>query len=187
MRRLWLVLVLTAASLYPQQQGGQEIRFGAVQISYDTLVSTRRIKDEVVEVEVRGGRGIPVRLDSPEQHFSMTCAQLKATLAPNEQRQLTVRKAEATGQVNFRYNRPQPLSRLNGYAQRVVYESEKRTITFEGNVSLDGEDEFYIMRWRDNERIIVYLAEDLQRVEAISKVRDGVPVGTMTIQPKQRQ
>lgn len=188
MRWLGMALLLLAASVQSQQpQRTQEIRFGTVRITYDTLVSTRRLKGDIVEVEVRGGRGLPVQLESPDQYFTMTCAQMKATLAPNEQRQLTVQSAEASGTVNFRYNRPQPLSRLNGTARRVLYDSTKQTVTFEGDVSLDGEDEYYVMRWRENERIVVYLEEETQRVEAQSKVRDGVPIGTMTIEPKRRQ
>lgn len=167
-------------------QDGQEIRFGKVSIRYDTLVSTRRLKSDVFEVQVRGGRGIPVRVESPEQYFTMTCAQLQATMGPDNQRRLTLRTAEATGQVSFVYNRPQPLSKLNGTARRVLYDDQKRTVTLEGDVSLDGEDEFYLVRWRDNERIVVYLEEELQRVEATSKTRDGKPIGTMTIEPKGR-
>ncbi|MFN3690470.1 MAG: hypothetical protein ACK4UU_06070, partial [Fimbriimonadales bacterium] len=140
-----------------------------------------------VEVQVRGRRDAPVFLESPEQYFTLTCAQLKATLAPNEQNQLAVRSAEATGQVNFRYDRPKPLSRLNGTARRVLYDEQQQTVTFEGDVALDGEDEFYRMRWRNNERIVVSLGEETQRVEAQSQTRDGKPIGEMLIEPKERK
>jgi lipopolysaccharide export system protein LptA len=98
-----------------------------------------------------------------------------------------VRSAEATGRVNFRYDRAKPLSRLDGTAQRVVYDGQKQTVTLEGDVSLDGEDEFYIMRWRNNERIVVYLEEESQRVEAKAKERDGQPIGEMVIEPKRQK
>jgi len=188
MRGLCVALLVGVWLLQGQQpQGGQEIRFGKVNIRYDVLVSARRFKGDTYEVEVRGKRGAPVRVESPDQYFTMTCMQLRATLGPDEQRRLTVRTAEATGQVEFVYNRPQPLSKLNGTAQRVRYDDQKRTVTLEGDVSLDGEDEFYLVRWRNNERIVVYLEEELQRVEAKSKERDGVPLGSMTIEPKGRQ
>jgi hypothetical protein len=64
----------------PPPQGGQEIRFGRVTIRYDVLVSTRRFKGDTYDVEVRGKRGSPVRVESPDQYFTLTCAQLKATL-----------------------------------------------------------------------------------------------------------
>ncbi len=186
MRWLSAILVLMGVCLHAQPQQGGQIQFGRVQINYDTLVSTRRVKGDQVEIQVQGGRGAPVRLESPEQYFTLICAQLKATLAPNAQNQLTVRSAEAIGQVNFRYDRPNPLSRLNGTARRVIYEGQQQTITFEGDVALDGEDEFYRMRWRNNERIVVYLEEETQRVEAQSRTRDGKPIGEMVIEPKQR-
>ncbi len=186
MRWLSAILVLMGVCLYAQPQQGGQIQFGKVRINYDTLVSTRRVKGDQVEIQVRGGRGVPVRVESPEQYFIMSCAQLKATLAPDEGNRLTVRSAEATGQVNFRYDRSNPLSRLNGTARRVLYDGQQQTVTFEGDVALDGEDEFYLMRWRNNERIVVFLEEDIQRVEAQSQTRDGKPVGEMVIEPKRR-
>lgn len=186
--RWWCAaLMLMGACLGAQSPQGGQIQFGKVRINYDTLVSTRRVKGDQVEIQVRGGRGAPVRLESPEQYFTLTCVQLKATLAPNEQNQLTVRGAEAVGQVNFRYDRPKPLSRLNGTARRVLYDEQQQTVTFEGDVALDGEDEFYKMRWRNNERIVVYLGEETQRVEAQSQTRDGKPIGEMLIEPKERK
>jgi len=189
MRGLCVAFLISVGLLQGQQppQGGQEIRFGRVTIRYDVLVSTRRFKGDTYEVEVNGRRGSPVRVESPEQYFAMRCMQLKATLGPDEQGRLVLRTAEATGQVEFVYDRSQPLSKLNGTARRVLYDNQKRTVTLEGDVSLDGEDEFYRVRWRDNERIVVYLEEDLQRVEAKSKVRDGVPFGSMVIEPKGKQ
>jgi hypothetical protein len=185
MRRLCVTLLIGVGLLQGQQpQSDQVIRFGKVDIQYDTLVSTRRLKGDTFEVAVRGKRGAPVRVLSPEQYFTMRCTQLKATLGPDEQGRLVLRTAAASGQVEFVYDRPQPLSKLNGTAQRVLYDDQKRTITLEGDVSLDGEDEFYRIRWRDNARIVVYLEEDLQRVEAKSKERDGVPIGSMVIEPK---
>jgi hypothetical protein len=186
MRGLCVALLIGVWLLQGQQppQGGQEIRFGRVTIRYDVLVSTRRLKGDVFEVEVRGKRGVPVRVLSPEQYFTMRCMQLKATLAPDERGRLVLRTAEASAQVEFVYDRLQPLSKLNGTARRALYDDQKRTITLEGDVSLDGEDEFYRIRWRDNERIVVYLEEDLQRVEAKSKERDGIPIGSMVIEPK---
>jgi hypothetical protein len=188
MRGLCVAFVIGVWLLQGQPpQEGQGIRFGKVDIRYDILVSTRRFKGDTYEVEVRGRRGSPVKVESPEQYFTMRCMQLKATLGPDERGRLVLRTAEATGQVEFVYNRPQPLSKLNGTAQRVRYDDQKRTVTLEGDVSLDGEDEFYLIRWRNNERIVVYLEEELQRVEAKSKERDGVPLGSMVIEPKGRQ
>jgi lipopolysaccharide export system protein LptA len=68
---------------------------------------------------------------------------LKATLGTDARGRGALRTAEATGQVEFVYDRPQPLSKLNGTARRARYDDQKRTITLEGDVSLDGEDEFY--------------------------------------------
>ena len=186
MRGLCVALLIGVWLLQGQQppQGGQEIRFGRVTIRYDVLVSTRHLKGDVFEVEVRGKRGVPVRVLSPEQYFTMRCMQLKATLGPDERGRLVLRTAEASGQVEFVYDRPQPLSKLYGTARRARYDDQTRTITLEGDVSLDGEDEFYRIRWRNNERIVVYLEEDLQRVEAKSKERDGIPIGSMVIEPK---
>ncbi|MCX7925538.1 MAG: hypothetical protein N2554_06990, partial [Fimbriimonadales bacterium] len=169
MRWFSAILVLTGVCLHAQPQQGGQIQFGKVKINYDRLVSTRRVKGEQVEIQVQGRRGAPVRVESPDQYFTMTCMQLQATLAPDEQNRLVVRSAEASGQVNFRYDRPKPLSRLDGTAQRVLYDGQQQTVTFVGDVALDGEDEFYLMRWRNNERIVVYLEEEQQRVEAQSK------------------
>ncbi|MCS6919445.1 MAG: hypothetical protein NZM28_06710, partial [Fimbriimonadales bacterium] len=124
MRWLGAILALMSLCLHAQAPQGGQIQFGKVRINYETLVSTRRVKGDQVEILVRGGRGAPVQLESPEQYFTLICAQLKATLAPNAQNQLTVRSAEATGQVNFRYDRPNPLSRLNGTARRVTYDGQ---------------------------------------------------------------
>ena len=189
MRGLCTALLMGIWLLQGQQppQGGQEIRFGRVIIRYDTLVSTRRFKSDAYDVEVRGKRGSPVRVESPDQYFTLTCAQLKATLGTDARGRGALRTAEATGQVEFVYDRPQPLSKLNGTARRARYDDQMRTLTLEGDVLLDGEDEFYRIRWRDNERIVVYLEEDLQRVEAKSKERDGVPFGSMVIEPKGKQ
>jgi hypothetical protein len=187
MRWLCVGIVFLCWSLHAQPQQGGQIRFGKVNIKYDHIVSLNRVKDDVVDIQVRGKPGAPVRLDSPEQYFTMTCMLLRATLAPDEQNRLTVRSAEATGRVNFRYDRAKPLSRLDGTAQRVVYDGQKQTVTLEGDVSLDGEDEFYIMRWRNNERIVVYLEEESQRVEAKAKERDGQPIGEMVIEPKRQR
>ncbi|MCX7925591.1 MAG: hypothetical protein N2554_07260 [Fimbriimonadales bacterium] len=186
MRWLSAILVLMGVCLHAQPQQGGQIQFGKVKINYADLDFIRRVKSDVAEIRVLGKRGAPVRVESPEQYFTMTCLQLQATLAPDEQNRLTVRSAEASGQVNFRYDRSQPLSRLDGTAQRVVYDGKQRTVTFEGDVSLDGEDEFYIMRWRNNERVVVYLEEELQRVEARSKEQGGKPIGEMIIEPKKR-
>ncbi|GIV07348.1 MAG: hypothetical protein KatS3mg017_0550 [Fimbriimonadales bacterium] len=183
----WLVAVLVGCGIVlhglPQQQGGQ-VQFGRVKINYTTLVSVRRLKDELITIEVRGRRDVPVRLESPDQYFTLHCASLKATLAPNERNQLVVRDAEATGGVTFRYDRAKPLSRMDGTAQRVRYDGQRQTVMMEGDVSLDGEDEFYRMRWRNNEQIVVYLEEESQRVEAKAKQRDGQPIGEMVIEPK---
>jgi len=186
MRGLCVALLIGVWLLQGQQppQGRQEIRFGRVTIRYDVLVSTRRFKGDTYDVEVRGKRGSPVKVESPDQYFTLTCAQLKATLGTDARGRGALRTAEAIEQVEFVYDRPQPLSKLNGTARRARYDDQKRTITLEGDVSLDGEDEFYRIRWRNNERIVVYLEEDLQRVEAKSKERDGVPIGSMVIEPK---
>ncbi|GIV05364.1 MAG: hypothetical protein KatS3mg016_0939 [Fimbriimonadales bacterium] len=186
----WLVAVLVGCGIalqgLPQQQGGQ-VQFGRVKINYTTLVSVRRLKDELITIEVRGRRDVPVRLESPDQYFTLHCASLKATLAPNERNQLVVRDAEATGGVTFRYDRPKPLSRLDGAARRAVFDAQRQTMTLEGDVSLDGEDEFYRMRWRNNERITLYLEEEAQRVEAQSQEREGKPIGEMILEPKERK
>ncbi len=185
LRRLCVAIVLGVGLLHGQQSQGGLIQFGKVSIRYYKL-DYSQFKGEIREVETRGIRGFPVRVESPEQYFTLTCARLKATLGPDNQRRPAVRTAEAIGQVEFVYNRPQPLSKLNGTAQRVLYDDQKRTVTLEGDVSLDGEDEFYFIRWRDNERIVVYLEEELQRVEATAKMRDGAPIGVMTIEPKKQ-
>jgi len=186
----WLVAVLVGCGIalqgLPQQQGGQ-VQFGRVKINYTTLVSVRRLKDELITIEVRGRRGVPVRMESPDQYLTLNCASLKATLAPNERNQLVVRDAEAVGEVSFRYDRPKPLSRLDGIARRAVFDAQRQTLTLEGDVSLDGEDEFYRMRWRNNERITLYLEEETQRVEAQSQEREGKPIGEMILEPKERK
>ncbi|MCS6923464.1 MAG: LptA/OstA family protein [Fimbriimonadales bacterium] len=188
MRWLSAILVLTGVCLYAQPQQRQEIRFGKVSITgYDEVKGARRFRDDRFEVELQSKPGRRTRLESPDQYLVLTCQSLKAVLGTDEQKRLVVLSAEATGQVNFRYDRPQPLSRLNGTAQRATYDGQQRIVILEGDVSMDGEDEFYIMRWRDNERIVVYLEEELQRVEAKSKERNGVPIGTMTIEPKERK
>lgn len=184
MRWLCVGLIVACWSLQAQPQEGGRIRFGKVTIRYDTVGFIRRVKTDLAEVQVQGRRDAPVRLESPEQYFTLTCLQLQATLARDDQNRLAVRSAAASGQVNFQYNRPKPLSRLNGTAQRVLYDEQQRTVTLEGNVSLDGEDEFYIVRWRNNERIVVYLEEDLQRVDAQSRQQNGEPIGEMIIEPK---
>ncbi|GIV11523.1 MAG: hypothetical protein KatS3mg020_1014 [Fimbriimonadales bacterium] len=187
MRWLCVGIMFLCWSLHAQPPQGGQIRFGKVNIRYDYIVSLRRVKGEVVDIQVRGKPGVPVRLESPEQNFTMTCMQLQATLAPDEQNRLTVRDAEASGRVNFRYDRAKPLSRMDGTAQRVRYDGQRQTVTMEGDVSLDGEDEFYRMRWRNNEQIVVYLEEESQRVEAKAKERDGQPIGEMVIEPKRPQ
>ncbi|MCS7208847.1 MAG: LptA/OstA family protein [Fimbriimonadales bacterium] len=188
MRWLCVGWLLISWSLQVQSQGGQGIRFGEVRITgYDAIKGVRRYKDDRYEVELLSKPGRLTRLEAPEQYLTLTCQNLKATLGPDPQKRPAVLSAEATGQVTFRYDRPRPLSRLNGTARRVLYDGQKQTVTLEGDVSLDGEDESYIVRFRENERIVVYLEEDLQRVEAKSKERDGIPIGEMTIRLKQQQ
>jgi len=186
--RWWIAVGLAVALgvVVAQQEGGQ-IRFGKVRITYSTLVGSRQLKTGVHEVQVRGKVNRPVRIASPDQYFEMTCDSLQTTLAPDEQRQLVVRTAQAQGRVNFVYDRPEPYSKLNATANRAVYDGEKNTITLIGDVVMDGEDEFYKIRWRNNEQLTVFLGEQDQRVEAVSKEVNGEPIGTMEIEPRNAQ
>ncbi len=187
MRRWWIGigLAIGLSIVVAQTQEGGQIRFGKVRITYSNLVGSRQLKTGVHEVQVQGRRDRPVRIVSPDQFFEMTCDRLQTTLAPDEARQLVVRSAQAEGRVRFVYDRPQPYSKLNATANRAVYNGEQNTITLIGDVSMDGEDEFYRVRWRNNERVTVFLGEDIQRVEAVSKEVGGEPIGTMEIEPRE--
>ncbi|GIV13308.1 MAG: hypothetical protein KatS3mg021_1590 [Fimbriimonadales bacterium] len=76
--------------------------------------------------------------------------------------------------------------RLNATANRADYDDKEQKVTLSGDVSVDSEDEFYRVRWRNNERVVVYLGEESLRVEAEGKLQGGQRRGEMTITSKQQ-
>lgn len=187
MRNAWLLAcvgILVVATL--AYQDAPRIQFGRLTIIYETLVSTQLRKDRTVTVEVVGSARRPVVVDSPDQNFRMNALRLQGVLAPGERGQMRVQQASAMERVEFFYERKEPFTKLYATANRADYDEKQQTVTLTGDVSVDSEDEFYQVRWRNNERVVVYLGEESLRVEAQGKPQDGGRRGEMVIVSKQQ-
>ncbi|MCL6532546.1 MAG: hypothetical protein K6U12_04605 [Armatimonadetes bacterium] len=186
MRHRWLaVLVFVALSVsFSQQERG--IRFGQLNIDFEQLTSVQRRKDKTITLEVRGSVNNPVVIDAPDQNFRMRTLQLQGVLAPDEKGQMRLQSAAAIGRVEFFYERKEPFARLNATANRADYDDKEQKVTLTGDVSADSEDDFYRVRWRNNERVVVYLGEESLRVEAEGKLQGGQRRGEMIITSKQQ-
>ncbi|MER3403202.1 MAG: hypothetical protein C4336_02355 [Armatimonadota bacterium] len=163
------------------QQADSRIQFGRLSIVYERLVSTQLRKDKTVTVEVVGSARRPVSVDAPDQNFRLTTLRLQGVLAPSEQGQMRVQSASAIGRVEFFYDRKEPFTKLYATANRADYDEQQQTVTLTGDVSVDSEDEFYQVRWRENERVVVYLGQESLRVEAQGKPRDDGRRGEMVV------
>lgn len=186
MRHRWLVVLALIAFWVGFSQQERGIRFGQLNIDFEQLTSIQHRKDKTIMLEVRGSANNPVVVDSPDQNFRMRTLRLQGVLAQNEQGQMRLQSAAAIGRVEFFYERKEPFTRLNATANRADYDDKEQKVTLSGDVSVDSEDEFYRVRWRNNERVVVYLGEESLRVEAEGKLQGGQRRGEMTITSKQQ-
>lgn len=182
----WLaVLVFVALGVgFSQQERG--IRFGQLNIDFEKLVSIQRRKDRTITLEVSGSANNPVIVDSPDQNFRMRTLLLQGVLAQDERGQMRLQSAAAIGRVEFFYERKEPFARLNATASRADYDDKEQKVTLSGDVSAESEDDSYRVRWRNNERVVVYLGEESLRVEAEGKLQGGQRRGEMIITSKQQ-
>lgn len=186
MKRVGLFVIISALAFAGfTQQTDSRIQFGRLSIVYERLVSTQLRKDKTVTVEVVGSARRPVSVDAPDQNFRLTTLRLQGVLAPSDQGQMEVRSASAIGHVEFFYDRKEPFTKLYATANRADYDEQQKTVTLTGDVSVDSEDEFYQVRWRENDRVVVYLGQESLRVEAEGKPRDDGRRGEMVIIAKQ--
>ncbi len=182
------LIILTLLGSFGLAQQAQErgITFGNITLQYDKLRSTQRRKDNTITVEVEGTRQNPVVVNAPDQFFTMSSLKMQAVLTTNEQGQFILQSAQSEGQVVFRYLRKEPFSRVDATANRATYNAQTETLVVSGDVVVKAEDDFYLIEWRDNEEMTLYLGEEEQRVVATGREQGGTRRGTMTITPKER-
>jgi len=171
----------------PQAQARQ-IQFGRVRITgYERYTAESQPKSRTYRLELFRSRQQSVRIEAPEQYLTIEANHLQVQLGYNERNEPLLQQAVAEQGVTVRYARPKPFSTLNARARKATYDAQQSTLTLEGNVSVEAEDEFYHTVARNHERVTVYLGEETQRVEARSIERDGIPQGELVITPKKSQ
>ncbi len=187
----WLVaggLILVLLQAQAPQQNPRAVQFGRVRISnYERYTGERNLKARTFRLQLFRSPQRPVRIEAPDQYLVIEANQLQAQLGYSERNEPELQQAVAEQGVVVRYARPQPFSRLNARARKATYNAKQSTLTLEGDVYLEAEDDAYYTVARNHDRLIVYLGEETQRVEAFASQRDGEPQGELIITPKQKQ
>ncbi|GBC92747.1 Lipopolysaccharide export system protein LptA [bacterium HR15] len=182
---LWLPLLTPQTQ--PPQERARQIQFGKVRITgYERYTAESQPKTRTYQLKLFRSRQLPVRIEAPDQHLVIEANILQAQLGYNERNEALLQQAVADQGVTVRYARPKPFGTLNARARKATYDAEQSTLTLEGNVFLEAEDDSYHTLARNHERVIVYLGEETQRVEAFSSERNGMPIGELVITPKQK-
>ncbi|MEN3002230.1 MAG: hypothetical protein ABDI19_10385 [Armatimonadota bacterium] len=179
----WLGWVLQAQ---PPQKQPREIKFGTIRITgYERYTAESQPKTRTYRLELIRSRQKPVRIEAPDQYLVIEANRVQAQLGYNEREEPVLQQAVADQGVTVRYARPKPFTMLNARAQTAIYDAEQTTLTLEGNVFVEAEDDFFHTVARNHQRVIVYLGEETQRIEAFSAEREGIPQGELVITPKE--
>ncbi len=187
MRRgmLFAVLLTLLAGLMSQTQQKPAVQFGKVRITgHERYTAESQSKKRTYRLELFRSKSQPVRIEAPDQYLVIEANHLQALFGYNERNEPLLQQAIADQGVTVRYARPKPYSRLNARARQATYDAQQSTLTLEGNVFMEAEDDFYHTVARNHERVVVYLGEETQRISADSIERDGIPQGELIITPK---
>jgi hypothetical protein len=176
------------AQTQPQRDANPAIQFGKTRITgHVRYLAESQPKTRTYRLKLFRGKQQPVRIEAPDQYLVIEANYLQAQFGYNEQNEPILQQAIADQGVSVRYARPKPFSRLDARARKATYNAEQSMLTLEGDVYLEAEDEFYKTVARNHERVVVYLEEESQRLEAYAIERDGIPRGEIIITPKEQR
>ena len=176
------------AQTQPQSESKPTIQFGKTRISgHERYTAAIQSKTRTYRLELFRSKQMPVRIEAPDQYLVIEANHLQAQFGYSDQNEPILQQVIADQGVTVRYNRPKPFSRLNARARQATYDAEQSLLTLEGDVYLEAEDEFYKTVARNHNRVVVYLEQETQRIEAFASERDGMPQGEIIITPKQQR
>jgi lipopolysaccharide export system protein LptA len=176
------------AQTQPQRESKPTIQFGKTRISgHERYTANVQSKTRTYRLELFRSKQTPVRIEAPDQYLVIEANHLQAQFGYSDQNEPILQQVIADQGVTVRYARPKPFSKLDARARQATYNAEQSMLTLEGDVYLEAEDAFYKTVARNHSRVVVYLEEETQRVEAFASERDGMPQGEIIITPKEQR